>query len=63
MSAPLPGEVVAAIIAAVAAREGRSPAEVRLVAARLEASAAARAGTPLPWALAGRLQQMRGLSR
>ncbi len=48
-------EVIAAIIAAIAAREGRRPADLRLVAAE-------RVG-PAPWALAGRLQQMRGLSR
>jgi hypothetical protein len=48
-------EIVAAIVAAIAAREGKRPAQLRLVAAE-------RVG-PAPWALAGRLQQMRGLSR
>ena len=48
-------EIVAAIVAAVAAREGKQPAQLRLVAAE-------RVG-PGPWALAGRMQQMRGLSR
>ena len=48
-------EIVAAIVAAIAAREGKQPAQLRLVAAARAAAA--------PWALAGRLQQMRGLSR
>jgi hypothetical protein len=59
MSAPVPGEVVAAIMAAVAAREGRAPRELRLLSVR----AGPAAPSPSPWALAGRLQQMRGISR
>jgi hypothetical protein len=60
----LPPEVVAAIVAAVAAREGRAPHEVRLAAARPQAAGTGSgAGATAAWALAGRLQQMRGLSR
>jgi hypothetical protein len=55
------GEVVAAIVAAVTAAlttaEGRQPTDLRLLAAVPVTPG------PSPWALAGRLQQMRGMRR